>query len=72
VEQASHAVEKVVYFVIPSEARNLSSVYAHEKKERFLASLGMTIRVEPIFRSLFILFVLVGAQSFSPQPKPTG
>jgi hypothetical protein len=32
----------VVYFVIPSEARNLSSIDAQEKKERFLASLGMT------------------------------
>jgi hypothetical protein len=29
-------------FVIPSEARNLSSVEGREKKERFLASLGMT------------------------------
>jgi hypothetical protein len=43
VEQASQAAEKVVYFVIPSEARNLSSIYAQEKKERFLASLGMKI-----------------------------
>jgi hypothetical protein len=32
----------VTIFVIPSEARNLSRGYAHEKKERFLASLGMT------------------------------
>jgi hypothetical protein len=32
----------VIYFVIPSEARNLSSIQAQEKKERFLASLGMT------------------------------
>jgi hypothetical protein len=29
-------------FVIPSEARNLSLVSARQKKERFLASLGMT------------------------------
>jgi hypothetical protein len=29
-------------FVIPSEARNLSWVWTHEKHERFLASLGMT------------------------------
>ena len=35
-------VERVVYFVIPSEARNLSLVQAQQKKERFLASLGMT------------------------------
>jgi hypothetical protein len=28
--------------VIPSEARNLSAVFAHGQKERFLASLGMT------------------------------
>jgi len=37
------AAEKVVIFVIPSEARNLSKGSADEKKkERFLASLGMT------------------------------
>jgi len=41
------AAEKVVHFVIPSEARNLSSICTDEKKERFLASLGMTKRVEP-------------------------
>jgi hypothetical protein len=35
---------KVFYFVIPSEARNLSSTSGQEKKERFLASLGMTKR----------------------------
>ena len=29
-------------FVIPSEARNLSSIQPYEKNERFLASLGMT------------------------------
>ena len=40
--QAEEAAEKVIYFVIPSEARNLSSIQRHEKKERFLASLGMT------------------------------
>jgi hypothetical protein len=34
--------EKSVYFVILSEARNFSSLYAHEKKERFFASLRMT------------------------------
>jgi hypothetical protein len=32
---------KVQYFVIPSEARNLSVILI-TKKERFLASLGMT------------------------------
>src|SRR4029077_13955846 len=42
VEQASQSTEKVVYFVIPSEARNLSSIRPHENKEGFLASLGMT------------------------------
>jgi hypothetical protein len=41
-EAAAYAVEVAVYFVIPSEARNLSWVRAGEKKERFLASLGMT------------------------------
>jgi hypothetical protein len=30
------------YFVIPSEARNLSAVLPKEKKERFFASLRMT------------------------------
>jgi hypothetical protein len=34
---------KTRHFVIPSEARNLSSIHAQEKKERFLASLEMTI-----------------------------
>jgi hypothetical protein len=42
----------MVSFVIPSGARNLSSVYAHEKKERFLAPLGMTKEVGHFFRSL--------------------
>jgi hypothetical protein len=43
VAQAEELEEKVPHpFVIPSEARNLSSIYAQEKKERFLASLGMT------------------------------
>jgi hypothetical protein len=37
------AAEKADYFVIPSEARNLSSIDSDEKKERFLASLGMTL-----------------------------
>jgi hypothetical protein len=36
------ATGKIVHFVIPSEARNLSTVLAYENKERFLASLGMT------------------------------
>jgi len=36
-------------FVILSEAKNLSSVYAHEKKERFLAPLGMTKGVGPFY-----------------------
>jgi RNase P/RNase MRP subunit p30 len=31
-----------IVFVIPSGARNLSSIQAQEKKERFLAPLGMT------------------------------
>jgi hypothetical protein len=39
---ALQAAKKVFYFVIPSEARNLSSICRHEKKEGFLASLGMT------------------------------
>jgi hypothetical protein len=42
VPQAEQGAEIVVYFVIPSEATNLSSVLALEKKERFHASLGMT------------------------------
>jgi hypothetical protein len=32
----------VIYFVISRKARSLSSVQAQRKKERFLASLGMT------------------------------
>jgi hypothetical protein len=40
--QAEQAAEKAIYFFIPSEARNLSSIEAQEKKERFHASLGMT------------------------------
>jgi hypothetical protein len=35
---AEEAAEKVVYFVIPSEERNLSSIYSDEKKERFHSS----------------------------------
>jgi hypothetical protein len=38
---AQYAV-KSTYFVILSEARNLSSVCVREKKERFFASLRMT------------------------------
>jgi hypothetical protein len=34
--------EKVIYFVIPSEARNLSFFCWLRTQERFLASLGMT------------------------------
>jgi hypothetical protein len=37
---ACQAAEKSVYFVIPSEAKNLSSVYLHEKKERFFGRRG--------------------------------
>jgi hypothetical protein len=36
------ACQKGAHFVIPSEARNLSSVHWQEEEERFLASLGMT------------------------------
>jgi len=32
-EQAEQAAEKVVYFVIPSEARNLSLIKAQEKRD---------------------------------------
>jgi hypothetical protein len=39
---AEQVAEKVVIFDILSEARNPSEGYADEKKERFLASLGMT------------------------------
>jgi hypothetical protein len=50
--QAEQAAEKVVIFVIPSEARNLSEGCVEEKKERFLASLGMTKSRGVLFRSL--------------------
>jgi hypothetical protein len=46
------AAEKVIYFVIPSEARNLSFFCWAETKERFLASLGMTKKVGQYFSSL--------------------
>jgi hypothetical protein len=49
----SQAAEKVIYFAFPSGARNLSSVYTHEKNERFLAPLEMTKEVGPFFRSPF-------------------
>src|SRR5271165_3065027 len=39
-------------FVIPRGARNLSWFSAHEKKERFLAPLGMT-KIWNLFHSLF-------------------
>ncbi len=39
---AFHVAEKVVYFVILSEAKNLSCFCAREKKERFFTSLRMT------------------------------
>jgi hypothetical protein len=51
-QRAEQAAEKIVYFVIPSEARNLSSIWPHEKKERFLASLRMTEFWKGFFRSL--------------------
>jgi hypothetical protein len=38
--QAPLFAAKIFYFVIPSEARNLSSIEI--EKKRFLASLGMT------------------------------
>src|ERR1700674_5729725 len=47
--QAEQNAEKVVYFVILSEAKNLSSIYLHEKKERFFASLRMTKRRGALF-----------------------
>jgi hypothetical protein len=40
---ANRALEKVIGFVIPSEAKNLSSIqYLKRNKERFFASLRMT------------------------------
>jgi len=38
----SPVAEEAANFVIPSGARNLSAALANEKKERFLAPLGMT------------------------------
>jgi hypothetical protein len=49
---AQQAAEKVIYFVIPSGARNLSSTLVREKKERFLAPLGMTKCFWGFFRGL--------------------
>jgi len=42
-QEIKWGAEKVIYFVILSEAKNLSSVCVPEKKERFFASLRMTI-----------------------------
>ena len=50
--QAEQAAEKVSYFVILSGARNLSWGQVNEKKERFLAPLGMTKWLREFFRSL--------------------
>jgi hypothetical protein len=50
--QAEQDAEKLIYFAIPSEVRNPSLILLHEKKERFLAPLGMTKGVAPFFRSL--------------------
>ncbi len=52
--------------VIPSEAKNLSSIYAREKKERFVASLGMTEGLETFFRNLMGLHLAFFGK------KPTG
>ena len=65
--QAEQAAEKLIYFAIPSEVRNPSLILRHEKKERFLASLGMTKGVGPFFRSLFSLLVF-----FQTNSKPIG
>jgi hypothetical protein len=46
------AAEKAIYFVIPSEARNLSSFSWSKIEERFLASLGMTKGVEAFSRGM--------------------
>jgi hypothetical protein len=35
-------MENGTFFVIPSEARNLSSIYRRGGEDRFLAPLGMT------------------------------
>jgi hypothetical protein len=50
-ERDYHAAAKVADFVIPSEARNLSSGYAEVKKARVLASLGMTKSAGRFFRT---------------------
>jgi len=42
VAQAEQADEKVINFVILSEAKNLSGFYTYKTKERFFASLRMT------------------------------
>jgi len=60
IQRAGNIVENVLYPGIPSEAKNLSSIYVQgeKKKERFLASLGMKERrsipecMEPALRQL--------------------
>jgi hypothetical protein len=56
----SLSAEKVVYFVISSEARNFSSIEHREKKERFLASLEMTKGAGNYFGNLLSLRIAPG------------
>jgi hypothetical protein len=60
------AAEKAIYFVIPSEARNLSSFSWSKIEERFLASLGMTKGVGPISGSQFNLLHFETIQKSKP------
>jgi hypothetical protein len=56
------------YFVIPSEARNLSEGRADEKKERFLASLGMTKIAGELFSAAYLARRRLAALGNKEQP----
>jgi hypothetical protein len=56
---------KTLHIVIPSEARNPSSIETQEKKEGFLASLGMTEK-ETFPYPLKLKVTILGNYSYAP------
>jgi hypothetical protein len=71
VAQASEAAEKVVYFVIPSEARNLSSIEAQETKDASARSARWNDKIVS-FSARFGRLVLIRARSLVPPPVTRG
>jgi hypothetical protein len=51
--------ESVIYFVIPSEARNLSLIETQEKRDSSARSVPRNDKMLSFFRSLFSLSVFV-------------